>query len=384
MRIESLDGVRALLAIWVVLGHLAVLVGARLPVLDNPAVAVDLFMLLSGFFIAATFERLNDEHPGGTARRYFWVRRVMRIWPLYAVILTITLLALTPLEEMKQLLAQTFPPEWANKPHYHLPQYPEPSVENALWHYSLLFGLTPTWATANPLPDWSLSLEFQFYLLFPLLAVLLRRAPLALCFLSALLAFVSPKLFGYYGEPGWFGAFAQPAFLPYKLNFFLMGALAYALFGRKVPAAKESQTTAVLGLVLCLVVSGVQAALGVFGVLYLMSHGHSLAARVLAWRPIRWLGEISFSLYLVHMLVLLPVLGWLIEQPGFITMNPHLRFALACAVALPLVVLVSHLLNVLVEKPGIRLAHRWTTRPAADESSRAAAAPLNAVASPRD
>ncbi len=361
MRIESLDGVRALLALWVVLGHLAVMVGLRLPLVDNPAVAVDLFMLLSGFFIAATYQRLNEQHPGAVATRYFWVRRVMRIWPLYVVVLTATLLWLEPLEAIKVLSAQTFPPPWAEGSHYTLPSYPDPSLSNALWHYSMLFGVWPTQATTNPLPDWSLSLEFQFYLLFPLLAVLLRRAPLVLCFLAALLAFVSPKLFGNYGDPGWFGAFKQPAFLPYKLHFFLIGCLAYRLFGSSRELGRSEWAGHLLALVMCMVATGVQAALGVFGILYLMAHSQGWAARVLSLRPLRWMGEISFSIYLAHILVLLPVLGFLLEQPGFVAMSGPLRFAVASAISLPLVLGLSHLLFVLVERPGIRLAHRWTS-----------------------
>jgi len=50
--ITCLDGIRGLLAMWVFWGHICIFVGLKMPILGTPALAVDLFMLLSGFLMA--------------------------------------------------------------------------------------------------------------------------------------------------------------------------------------------------------------------------------------------------------------------------------------------------------------------------------------------
>jgi len=362
MRIGSLDGARALLALWVVFGHLAGTVGARLPLVDNPAVAVDLFMVLSGFFIAATYTSLSAQHPPATAMRYFWIRRVMRIWPVYAVLLTIVWIFLVPLHELRLEQLQAFAPVALPEGAPVVASDPVPvTLWSALLHYTMLFGLLPSQATATALPDWSLSLEFQFYLVFPLLAIALRKRPLMLCFAAAVMAFVSPPLFGFYLTPGSLAHFRQPAFLPYRLHFFLLGALAYAMFKRHREAADATWTGDVLAIVLCLVVMGVQATLGVFGILYLMARPHSRAASLLGRDTMRWLGRISFSIYLVHAPLMRVVVALLVREPWFVSLPPLARFAVAAACLVPVVLVAAQLLYRLVEQPGIALAHRWTS-----------------------
>ena len=358
LRIGSLDGVRALLALWVVFGHLAGTVGARVPLIDNPAVAVDLFMVLSGFFIAATYTSLSAQHPPATAMRYFWIRRVMRIWPVYAVLLTIAYVFVVPLHELRLEQLRAF--ATAGSPV--LASDPAPVTWwGVLTHYSMLFGLLPSQATATALPDWSLSLEFQFYLVFPLLAIALRRHPLALCFAAAAMAFVSPPLFGFYLTPGSLAHFRQPAFLPYRLHFFLLGALAYAMFKRPREAGDKSWTGDVLAIVLCAVAMGVQATLGVFGILYLMARPESRAAALLGHDTMRWLGRISFSIYLVHALLMRVVVALLVREPWFLSLPAPARFGVAAACLVPVVLVAAELLYRLVEQPGIALAHRWTS-----------------------
>jgi len=377
LRIGSLDGARALLALWVVFGHLAGTVGAHLPLVDNPAVAVDLFMVLSGFFIAATYASLSAQHPPATAMRYFWIRRVMRIWPVYAVLLTIVWIFLVPLHELRLEQLQAFAPTGAPM----VASEPQPvTLWSALLHYTMLFGLLPSQATATALPDWSLSLEFQFYLVFPLLAIALRKRPLVLCFAAAVMAFVSPPLFGFYLTPGSLAHFRQPAFLPYRLHFFLLGALACAMFKRHREAADATWTGDVLAIVLCLVVMGVQATLGVFGILYLMARPHSRAASLLGHDTMRWLGRISFSIYLVHTPLLRVVVTMLVREPWFLSLPPLARFAVAAACLVPVVLVAAQLLYRLVEQPGIALAHRWTSGDRARVKAEAKAEPTTDAA----
>jgi peptidoglycan/LPS O-acetylase OafA/YrhL len=61
----------------------------------------------------------------------------------------------------------------------------------------------------------------------------------------------------------------------------------------------------------------------------------------------QWLGDISYSLYLIHLPVLLGVLYLL---------NSHLPFAVNMAVAIPAMFASAHLMHVYVEKPSIVIA----------------------------
>lgn len=90
-------------------------------------------------------------------------------------------------------------------------------LQGYLAHLSMLFGLAPRYAIGSMLPDWSLTLEWQFYLAFPfLLPVLLKRpaSMAAVAFAATLLIWpVSP--------------YPEPSFLPLKLPVFLTGCLCY-------------------------------------------------------------------------------------------------------------------------------------------------------------
>lgn len=358
-RLIPLDGVRALLALWVVFGHLASLVACRIPVLTNPAIAVDLFLFLSGFFIAATFASLRARHGHALATRYFWIRRVMRIWPLYAVLLTIAYLYIGEFDGLKHAIMDLYQPHVAGE--HHSRGYEAPSMSDALLHYTMLFGLIDTQATATPLPDWSLSLEFQFYLLFPLLVVVLRRHLWLVCAAAICLAFITPKFLGFYWHPGDLAHFRQPSVLTYKLNLFLVGSLAYYASGSR-DADPNSKWVFFAAMILSLAIANTLTRIGIALMLFLIFNPESRLARVLGMRVLAFFGEISYTIYLVHLLVMLPILGMLIQTEWFLGMSAYPRFLVGSLIVFAAIVPTSWLLYVLVERPGIKLGHWLTTQ----------------------
>ncbi|KQP12230.1 acyltransferase [Pseudorhodoferax sp. Leaf267] len=365
MRVDAVDGLRAVLAWWVVLAHLAMSTGLRLVAVANPSVAVDLFMVLSGFLIASTYERLTQTQGPRQGMVSFWIRRVMRIWPLYAFLLTLVWLFRGSLADWTALIAQALQGRAAvGDAMAHGAADAAYGWAGAAWHYSMLFGLNAAQATTTELPDWSLSLEFQFYLLFPLVAVLYRRWPLWVCCVSAGLAYVSPGLLGDYQQAGRWAHFHQPALLTYRLHFFLVGCIAYRIFALHArPGARPQDLHRdLVALLLCLSVAGVRSALGIIVVMFVLSHPASALCRWFSTRAMAWMGRISFSIYLVHMPLLKLVLGTLVLQPWFMGLTPALRFGVAALCLVPLVLLASHALYRCIENPGNRLAHRWTSR----------------------
>jgi len=64
---------------------------------------------------------------------------------------------------------------------------------------------------------------------------------------------------------------------------------------------------------------------------------------------LRWLGEVSYSMYLIHLPILIACLKWL---------SPSLGLGACFLIAFPIIIVLSHLFNLLVEKPSNRLGKR--------------------------
>jgi len=88
-RLPILDGIRGYAALWVLLGHCSNLSGLNLPLLNRPQMAVDVFMIMSGFLMTQHYFLRQDREPWESPRTWmkFWVRRFFRIAPLYYAVL---------------------------------------------------------------------------------------------------------------------------------------------------------------------------------------------------------------------------------------------------------------------------------------------------------
>ena len=76
------------MAAWVVVGHLSLALDWRLPLIDSPGLAVDVFIILSGFVIALLLERKAEPYPA------YLLRRAFRLFPLYLPVLAVSALLL--------------------------------------------------------------------------------------------------------------------------------------------------------------------------------------------------------------------------------------------------------------------------------------------------
>jgi peptidoglycan/LPS O-acetylase OafA/YrhL len=152
-RHRSLDGLRALALALVLAYHLDV------PGFGGGFVGVDLFFVLSGYLITSL---LVDEHrrTGGVSLRAFWVRRVRRLWPLSWI--TLCLVALAGIVGV-----------WNADQRSTLPgQTAAATAQVANWWQMLHGGYVERFSAPSPLRHmWSLSVEEQFYVFWPLLLV---------------------------------------------------------------------------------------------------------------------------------------------------------------------------------------------------------------------
>ncbi|MBX3618652.1 MAG: acyltransferase [Rhizobacter sp.] len=357
-----LDGLRGIAALWVFVAHVQILSGLRyIPIVSWGGLAVDLFMMLSGFLMAHHYLLRQRREPWDAPSTWghFWTRRFFRIAPLYYLLLVVAL-ALGPwMGAHRDAVAAAWPHTATSAA-----RYGDQSLGNLLAHASFVFGMLPDYAFRTALPDWSIGLEMQFYLVFPLLMLAVARfGGLAT---GAVVIVVCAWM--RWQWPGWFQRFEMPAFLPLKLYVFFIGmgiALSRAR-GRMAPALLASLVVAA-GYAMAERHSEALARLPLVAALfYLMDDGSlpgsarvaALVARVravLSMRLSRFLGDTAYGYYLVHLLVLLPVAGLLAGQPAYVQWPAGLRWLVCAAVAAPVAYAIAWVLYRTVEQPGIQL-----------------------------
>jgi peptidoglycan/LPS O-acetylase OafA/YrhL len=356
-----LDGLRGTAAAWVFLAHAQILSGMRAaPLLSWGELAVDLFMMLSGFLMAHHYLLREKQEPWMSPRTWgaFWLRRFFRIAPLYYVTL-FAALALGPwLGEARDAIAAVWP-STATQP----ARYLDHSLANVLTHVTFVFGAIPQFAFRTPLPDWSIGLEMQFYLVFPFLMLLVRRVG----YLAAGIALFSVCLWLRWQFKMFFREFEMPSFLPIKLYVFVIGMWMALCRARGTMRTGLLASIAVAAAVALHQRTSESAARVVLAVVmfYLMTDGTLPAPRWLliviervrstfSGAASRFLGATSYGLYLVHLLILIPVAGALAKVPAYVSAPGEARFVICVLVAGSISLIVAWLLYRTVELGGIR------------------------------
>lgn len=368
IRIDCLDGLRGLASLWVMVGHALLLTGWRLPVLSEPDLGVDLFIMLSGFLMVFHYQLRAAKEPWELTSTWgrFWIRRFLRIAPLYYVLLAVAFALGAWLFESRMVI-DAFLGRTPQSPQ----RYLDNGLTNGLMHASFLFGLSPDYAYRTPLPDWSIGLEMQFYAAFPFIMLLLKKGGwLKGALLTAIIALAivsTSTLLGIH--------FPMPAFLPLKMHIFLCGMLlALGLHADRPNALLHGGAAMALALLpiggdmtITKMLMRVTLVAVFFALLYHRLAGDALSPRLrvvsssLGNRFFHWLGELSFGAYLWHLIFLQPIAAYFIGAFGD-TLTPAARFAVVTAILVPLVYAAACMTFFAVEKPGQRLAKRLINR----------------------
>ena len=282
---------------------------------------VDLFFVLSGYLITGILLRDRERLSFGQTLKRFYVRRAERILPAYALCLL--------------LIALFMRMNW-----------------HRLWPFYAFFlqnvPYAAGWIGGNALvPLWSLAVEQHFYLVWPPLVFFLPRRWLAWSMLALLLGV--PILRGVCTH-----LFAHPepiyCLTPFRIDAMAAGALAalWLPHCRPVQAIRGAQVSMALG-VLLYVALGVHPwfrrpantvafnslayslNILVLGGLFVWVCSVETGAvyRFFASAPMRGLGRISYTFYLLHVLVLEHVHNWF--GPSF---APPVAFCLTVGVAI--------------------------------------------------
>jgi peptidoglycan/LPS O-acetylase OafA/YrhL len=299
-QLPSLTSLRGLAALWVVLFHYTALYFPRLDMTGHSSLigkgylAVDLFFMLSGFVMTHVYYRAFCASVKENYRS-FLVARVARLYPLHVVVLL--LFVATAL--LGQLLAygSTGIAEG-------IPLTGTRSLAAAIANLFMLQGLSAEHLSWN-YPSWSISVEFMAYLAFPLVLPVVWRASerAKLVVLAAICAALS--LYAYLSG-GDFNQWGGPLVLLRCLPEFLLGTLIYSAYRARLWtdwfAADTVGLVTLAVAILCLHLRAPDFLIvALFPVLVLAAVGNTgNIARLVNVAPLIWLGEISYSLYLIH------------------------------------------------------------------------------------
>jgi peptidoglycan/LPS O-acetylase OafA/YrhL len=298
--LHQLTGLRAIAATWVLAFHLLgparalfPAIGASAPVVEAGYLGVDVFFVLSGFVLAHAYARTLRFEPRALAS-FLWAR-VARVWPLHAAV-TMSLVAAALAATLLHFRA------FAQSPLF---RGDELVAQLALVH--AWGGHREAWNV----PSWSVSAEWLAYLAFPLLclAVARVRRPWILGALAGLVvgAFALYVRVAHAGslDLTYSGAPARIA-AGFTIGVLLERASRVARTEMRDPTLLGALGFVLAGVVLR-VDAWILAPIAIFVVGLARSRGR--IARALSAKPLLWLGERSYSLYLVHGPVMLVARG---------------------------------------------------------------------------
>jgi peptidoglycan/LPS O-acetylase OafA/YrhL len=351
---RALDGLRAVSILLVLVLHTNPgLWGAA-----NGGLGVFIFFVISGYLIT-TLALREEANRGALSLRSFYVRRACRIFPLYYLVLLVYVVSAIGFNYRghRDLLMSAMP-----------------------YYLTYMNDFAPYFRDAPYAHSWSLGVEEKFYMLWPLLAFMFWRGRTLLRFAgTGALVVVPIVLDRMHLLPFDFRRYGTPLY--YSYGAILVGCLlAFGLHHRAsfvwlARLATGVPALAVLGLAIA---AHLTARLNpwtffiypfaVALVIVPIVTGNPPWTRLLAWRPMVFIGELSYGIYLVHLICLSTVRPVIARMPGVTLdadrapLGPHawgatvLTFALAGGLSLA----VATVLNVVIEKPCIAQGRRWT------------------------
>lgn len=270
---------RTLLALAVLLSHSNDPLGWATMV--SGSTAVQAFYIVSGFYMALV---LSERY--GANVRAFYAARALRIFPMYWLVLTATLVLLG----------------WAG-----LQQVSDAARAALLLSTMSIIGqdamrIAGFDHTTLPVPQaWTLAIELEFYLLAPFLARLRLR-----WLIATGLAFLALRQSALYLS--WAGSWHYFA-LPFQLGLFVLGMVSYRI-GKLLPKAPAWAGAIALTVVIGLIFHGEmpRVSTALFGVLAVAMPAIFALTRLSSIDA--WLGELCYPLYLSHLLVIALIPGW--------------------------------------------------------------------------
>lgn len=368
-RVVALDGLRGFMTILVVLSHYFGEVPHGIGAAMVGWIAVDMFFVLSGYLVG---KLILEKGGHDNFLQVFFIRRACRTLPIYMLCVTAVFVLLATIDR-----------PWA-----------QDDVTFPLWSY-LTFSQNIFMVSTNEVgahwlgPTWTMGLEEHFYLLLPMLFLLVPRRRLAVTLCAIALAAVALRtlILGY--APSWW--MATLVLLPTRADVLLCGVLAALaitapwLDWTRLDGPLRLATPLLLicagaakllspdGLDLFKIVGPTLVSLACAAFLLSLVRGAPEAERFRS-PVLRFFGETSYAVYLTHV----PILG--LMHGVLLGAKPDVATAAQWGVtllALPVTVAAGWALTRLVEAPISAYGRTWkwsgAPRPAAQTKSASSA-----------
>ena len=340
----ALTALRGLAAWWIVVYHFREQVNLSKvaflqKVADHGYLAVDLFFIMSGFVIALNYADYLEKPADGAVARFLGFR-LARIYPLHFVVLIMFIanpLAILLFSEMG------FPGERYNQSYF---------VQSLFLVQNWGFNSGPAWN----IPAWSISTEWGAYLAFPLLAKLLSRVITPIRAAAALLIMLTLVVGTGYAADGLGENIGDVGLLRCLLEFTL-GVTVFRVYGLAAhlfPNATLMFVTGFIALVVGLTAGWPDYTFAPFALLIILIsllEGRSLGARALSGKILLYIGEISYSTYLIHYFVR--------DWSKFLLVGHGLPPVIAFTAYVLITAVISVVLYHSIELPGRRLGRVW-------------------------
>ena len=357
--IPSLDGVRAFAFLLVFLSHAGV---EAIP----GGLGVSVFFFLSGYLITTLLRREHDRF-GRIDLKKFYMRRVLRIWPAFYLVLFLAIVTSVLVGFYSQFTDE----------HYH-------ALISLLFHYSNYFNIEFT-NRSMPLGTevyWSLAVEEHFYLVFPFIYILLRKMKMgasrqAIVLWSICLGILLWRCyliftFGETGTAGYEEARYNRIFFgtDTRVDCIILGC-AMAVFGN--PAIESDRQVSVERLKYLYLPAGFMLLLSTLLIRNLVFRDtlrytfQAIAfypffimvirfpqwpiCQPLNWRWVKFIGVLSYSLYLIHFTVI----------KTLIRVFPEANLVGIAIVSLLISLVLSYGVYRFVEQPVGKIKHKFAT-----------------------
>lgn len=340
-RIWQFEALRGILCWWVVLDHVLI----NLPVRPSGVIrnliwgghAVDVFIILSGFVISSLVSTRNDSWTT------FLIKRFFRLWPVFVVCMILTSTA--------PMFEPGFQSNWFA----------------LISNLTMLHGMIPEWlcphvTTGYLPPSWSISLEWQFYIIAPFIIPSIFKArvwPILLLIVCLGLTMLHIGADSY----------IYPSLLAFKLHLFFVGILSYSAWRQlgKMPYKIPLTTAIGIAALIAALTKSIPITIWTGAMLSIIPGSLSCFAerhhpKFIA-RSLCWLGEISYPTYLCHWAILL----FIMRHPHAVSilskLSPTAGLAVGLVTAAPFILLASWTIHNWIETPMNRLGAKITQRP---------------------
>lgn len=349
IHLPYVDGLRGLVALYVVLCHAWLQTWPQGVYGDEPSgwvlrltgwlnlggYSVVVFIVISGFCLMLPVLNREGTLGKGGVRRFF-IRRARRILPPYYAALALSLLL-----AFSVLAGRTHSLYDLSRPI---------NAEGIVSHILLVHNLQLSTVNQISVPLWSIAVECQIYLLFPILLLIRRHfgnvAVLGGTYLVGVVASDLVSGTPYVGiAPAYTFYFALGMFAAEtirgprsKLHIWIGGVAAVVLlaFGMKPPLLETLWAHTLVAIVaMCLLI--------------VCAHWPAnLIAKFCSWRPVVGLGTFSYSLYLVHFPIQQLVWQYLVKPSG---LGPVVTFSIMATIGTGMIVFVAYLFYLAFERP---------------------------------